>query len=287
VHLLRTRDDALALRADLRRGGPLVIIGAGFIGAEVAATARGLGVDPITVVDPVPVPLSRVLNPAVAELFTGLHADRGVRTRFGVGVEGIDTGTELAVRLADGTRLPARIVLVGIGAVPNDRWLRGSGLTVDDGLVCDEYCRAVGAPFVLAVGDVARWRHPRHGRLVRAEHWTNAVDQAACVAHTIIHPDDPLAYDPVEYVWSDQYDWRIQLVGRTGGELCHELVPGADPDRAFAVLYADPDGSFAGAVTVNWPRALIACRRALAARVATPTALVREQVLAKAGPRAA
>ena len=132
-------------------------------------------------------------------------------------------------------------------------------------MVCDEYSRAVGAPHVHAVGDVARWFHRRHGRLVRVEHWTNAVEQAACVAHNIVHPDAPRAHEPVEYVWSDQYDWKIQLAGRTGGDLDHITVPGADPERSFAVLYADPDGGFAGAVTVNWPRALIACRRSLGA----------------------
>ena len=266
VHVLRTLDDAIALSADLRRGGPLVVIGAGFVGAEVAATARGMGVEHVTVVDPVPVPLSRVLNPAVAQRFATLHADRGVDTRFGVGVVGIDeVPGGLAVRLSDGATLPAAVVVVGIGAVPNDEWLRSSGLQIDDGVVCDEYSRAVGAPHVHAVGDVARWFHRRHGRLVRVEHWTNAVEQAACVAHNIVHADAPRAHEPVEYVWSDQYDWKIQLAGRTGGDLDHITVPGADPERSFAVLYADPDGGFAGAVTVNWPRALVSCRRLLGA----------------------
>jgi NADPH-dependent 2,4-dienoyl-CoA reductase/sulfur reductase-like enzyme len=267
VHVLRTLDDAVALGADLRRGGPVVIVGAGFVGAEVAATARGMGVAEVAVVDPVPVPLGRVLDPAVAQRFAALHADRGVTTRFGVGVAGIDEvpGSGLAVRLTDGETLPAAVVVVGIGAVPNDEWLRSSGLQVDDGLVCDRYSRAVGAPHVHAVGDVARWFHPRHGRLVRVEHWTNAVEQAGCVAHNIVHPDRPRAHEPVEYVWSDQYDWKIQLAGRTGGGLDHVTVPGAGPERAFAVLYADADGGFAGALTVNWPRALVACRRSLGA----------------------
>ncbi|MFF9808216.1 NAD(P)/FAD-dependent oxidoreductase [Streptomyces coeruleorubidus] len=266
VHVVRTLDDAVALGTALRRGGPLVVIGAGFIGAEVAATARGLGLEEVTVVDPVPVPMSRVLNPAVAERFARLHADRGVDMRFGVGVSGIDQVSDgLAVRLTDGATLPAATVVVGIGAIPNDEWLRSSGLQIDNGVVCDENSRAVGAPHVHAVGDVARWFHPRHGSLVRVEHWTNAVEQAACVAHNIVHPDRPRAYEPVEYVWSDQYDWKIQLAGRTGDDLAHVTVEGADPTRTFAVLYADPEGGFSGAVTVNWPRALITCRRALAA----------------------
>lgn len=266
VHVVRTAADAAALREDLGRGGPLVIIGAGFIGAEIAATATALGVADVTLVDPVAVPLSRVLNPAVAERFGALHAERGVTTRFGAGVSGIDPG---GVLLTDGTRLDAATVVVGIGAVPNDGWLRGSGLTIDDGVVCDRFSRA--SEHVHALGDVARWFHPRHGRLVRAEHWTNAVEQAACVAHNIVHPGTPRAHAPVEYVWSDQYDWKIQLAGRTGGELAHVLVPGPDPARSFAVLYADPGGTLAGAVVVNWPRALLTARRALAASAAPAT----------------
>ncbi|HEV7468656.1 MAG TPA: FAD-dependent oxidoreductase [Pseudonocardia sp.] len=264
VHVLRTLDDAVALRADLLRGGPLVVIGAGFIGAEVAATARTTGVD-VTIVDPAPVAMSRVLDPAVARLFGLLHERHGVATRFGVGVTGIDrTEGALRVRLADGSTLPAAAVVVGIGAVPNDGWLASSGLRIDDGVVCDRYGRAVDAPRIHAVGDVARWFHPRHDALVRVEHWTNAVEQAACVAHNITHPEDLRAHSPVEYVWSDQYDWKIQLAGRTGGSLDHVIVDGADPTRSFAVLYAGTDGRLRGAVTANWPKALVLCRRALA-----------------------
>jgi NADPH-dependent 2,4-dienoyl-CoA reductase/sulfur reductase-like enzyme len=279
VHTVRTAADAVALREDLARGGPLVIVGAGFIGAEIAATATAMGTGEVTLVDPVAVPLSRVLNPAVAERFGRLHTDRGVRTRFGVGVTGIEgRGSGLRVVLADGTELPAATVVVGIGSVPNDEWLRGSGLTIEDGVVCDRFSQA--AEHVHAVGDVARWFHPRHRRLVRAEHWTNAVEQANQVAHHIVHPGDPRTHEPVEYVWSDQYDWKIQLAGRTGGDLGHVVVPGADPERTFAVLYADPGGDFAGAVTVNWPRALITSRKALTARATFES--VRETLTAQA-----
>ncbi|SNR35945.1 NAD(P)/FAD-dependent oxidoreductase [Actinomadura mexicana] len=279
LHVLRTLDDALALREDLGRGGPLVVIGAGFVGAEIAATATTSGLADVTLVDPMPVPLGRVLNLAVAERFVRLHADRGVATRFGTavtGVEVVDGG--LVVMLEGGTSLPAATVVVGIGAVPNDGWVRGSGLTVADGIVCDQYCRAEGAANIYAVGDVARWFHPRHRRLVRAEHWTNAVEQAGCVAHNITHPNDPRAHAPIEYAWTDQYGWQIQLVGRTGGSLDHVTLAGADPDRSFAVLYAHSTGEFAGAVTVNWPRAVITCRRAL--RTPAPLDTVRENITA-------
>jgi phthalate 3,4-dioxygenase ferredoxin reductase subunit len=262
VHVLRTLGDAEALGRDLRRGGPLVVVGAGFIGAEVAATARTMGVADVTIVDPAPVPMSRVLHPAVADRFRQLQNDHGVVTRFGIGVEDIEsTAAGLLVRLADGSELPAATVVVGIGAQPNDEWLRASELTVDNGVVCDEYSRAVGVQNVYAVGDVARWFHPGHGGLIRVEHWTNAVDQAACVAHNITHPDQLRTHEPVEYVWSDQYDWKIQITGRTGPELDPVTVHGNDPERSFAVLYGAPDGTMAGALVTNWPRALITCRR--------------------------
>ncbi|HEX3790322.1 MAG TPA: FAD/NAD(P)-binding oxidoreductase [Pseudonocardiaceae bacterium] len=265
VHVLRTLADADRLRADLRGGGPLIVVGAGFIGAEVAATARAMGVTEVTLVDPVPVPMSRALSPEVAQRMATLHRDHGVRTRFGTGVVGIDEhADELVVRLADGSALPARVVVVGIGAVPNDDWLAGSGLVIDDGVICDPHCQAVRAAGVYAVGDVARWHHPRLDRTVRVEHWTNAVEQARCVAHNIARPAERRAHDSVEYVWSDQYDWKIQLAGRTGDGLAGVLLPG--PGDSFAVLYPDGDQRLTGAVTVNWPRALVAARRAITAR---------------------
>ncbi|MBK1787587.1 FAD-dependent oxidoreductase [Prauserella sp. ASG 168] len=279
VHVLRSLADATALADDLRQGGPLVVIGAGFIGAEVAATARGMGVADVTLVDPAPVPLSRALDVEVAGILARLHAENGVHTRFGVGVEGIErVAGGLLVRLADETVLPAATVVVGIGAVPNDDWLRDSGLRLDDGVVCDAYSRA--AEHVYAVGDVARLPHPRRGGLVRAEHWTNAVEQARTVARTIALPESPLAHVPVDYVWSDQYDRTIQLTGRTGGTLAHVLVPGPDPDRAFAALYADADGTFAGAVTVGWPRALVTCRKAAGQDTGTSLEEIRQALSA-------
>jgi NADPH-dependent 2,4-dienoyl-CoA reductase/sulfur reductase-like enzyme len=263
VHVLRTLDDAEALRSDLLDGGHLVIVGAGFIGAEVAATARALGLD-VTMVDPLDVPMARILGPEVGGLFVGLHERHGVATAFGVGVEGIEGRRgALRVTLTDGRVLSASTVVVGIGAVPNDGWLESSGLLVDDGLVCDEHCRAIGSPRVHAVGDVARWWHLRHCERVRVEHWTNAVEQAAVVAHNITHPDDLRPYTPVEYVWSDQYDWRIQIAGRTGRSR-HEILGDPATDARFAVLYGEEDGPLDGLVTVNWPKALVTGRRALA-----------------------
>lgn len=263
--MLRSRQDASAIREDLSGGGRLVVVGGGFIGAEVAATAHRLGLA-VTVVDPLPSPMSRSLGEAMGQLVSGLHHRKGVQTRFGVGVDGI-SGTRggFAVALSDGSQLEADYVVVGIGAVPNDEWLRSSGLLVDDGLVCDQFCRAVGAENVFAAGDVARWWHPSHGRTVRVEHWTNAIDQAECVARNIMSPQDLTAYAPIEYVWSDQYDWKVQVAGDPrGGRLVSLLGDEAVEKPKVCGLFAGADGRVVGAVAVNWPKALLECRRIIA-----------------------
>lgn len=265
VHTLRTLQDSQALRADLLRGGSVVVVGAGFIGSEIASTSRLLGLD-VTMVDPQPVPMARVFNREVGQWFTDLHRQHGVETIFGLGVESIsDHAGRPRVRLSDGRQLRADTVVVGVGAVPNDSWLEPSGLLVDNGLVCNEYCRAVNADNVYAVGDVARWFHRSLDSEVRAEHWTNAVEQALCVAHNIVNPESPRAYEPTSYIWSDQYDWKVQVVGRTGEGLRHISIGTPGAGRRFAVLYSDDGGTLAGAATVNWPVGLVHCRRELAA----------------------
>lgn len=261
VHVLRTQRQAAALRADLDRGGHLVVIGAGFIGAEVAATARQRGLE-VTLVDTLPGPLYRVVGAELAERFGALHRDHGTQTLFEVGVAGIDGEQgNLRVQLTDGRVLSADTVVVGIGSQLNDDWLKSSGLVIDDGVVCDEYCRSVTTDQVFAVGDIARWFHTGLGELVRVEHWTNAGSQAACVANNIAHPDDLQSYQPTQYIWSDQYDWRIGIVGQVSGE--YESLLTDDGGTRFVALYGCRDGLLAGAVVVNWPRALMQCRRAV------------------------
>jgi NADPH-dependent 2,4-dienoyl-CoA reductase/sulfur reductase-like enzyme len=266
VHLLRSLEDSRRLRYDLEQGGRLVVIGGGFIGAEVAATARSLGLT-VTIVDPSPVPMERVLGSEIGERFTRLHQNHGVTTLFGTGVQGL-TGRrgQFRVSLTDGRVLDADCIAVGIGAIPNDEWLASSGLYVDNGVVCDKYLRAPDAPNVFAVGDVCRWQNPRHDRLTRVEHWTNAVEQAAVVARNIAHPTEPVSCAPVEYVWSDQYDWKIRVAGEAGiAGYRHVEVIGEDVGTArFAALYSLDGNTFSGMVVVNWPRALIAGRKALA-----------------------
>jgi NADPH-dependent 2,4-dienoyl-CoA reductase/sulfur reductase-like enzyme len=228
----------------------------------VAATAHAAGRD-VTIVDPLAAPISRVVGAELGAMLAGVHARHGVRTRFGIGVESVE-GREgdLRVTLTDGETLPAATVVVGIGAIPNDGWLASSGLLIDDGVVCDEFCRAIDHPDVYAVGDVARWWHPRHGEDIRVEHWTNAAEQSVCVAHNVCHPGELRAYAPTEYVWSDQYDWKIQIAGRPNRSALHRIIGdiAGDPAQAAAV-YGDRDGILSGAVTVNWPKALMMCRR--------------------------
>lgn len=286
VHVVRTLDDSRELHADLLRAGPVVVVGGGFIGAEAAGTARALGHE-VTVVDPLPTPIGRVVGPEIGRYFTELHHRHGVATRFGVGVEAIEgVSGQLRIRLTDGSELAAATVIVGIGAVPNDGWLADSGLPLDNGVLCDEFSRALDAPDVFAVGDVARWFHPGHREYLRVEHWTNAVEQGVCAAHNIAHPDELRSYRPVEYVWSDQYDWKAQIVGRPMRGTRHEIVGelAGEKPRA-AVLYTDDSGSLLGAVTVNWPKALVQCRRAVTDGAAFEETLTKVTALAAAPAR--
>jgi phthalate 3,4-dioxygenase ferredoxin reductase subunit len=276
VHVLRSLADSQALRDQLRARREVAVIGGGFIGSEVAATARKLGLE-VTVIDPLPLPLERTLGATVAQLVTDLHHRNGVITLFGTGVDSIDnSGSQLSLQLSTGTTLTTDAVVLGIGAIPNDGWLAGSGLPVSNGLVCDEFCRVQGRDDIYAVGDVARWFNPRYDGHVRVEHWTNAVEQARCVAHNITFPDQLTPYVAVEYVWTDHYDWKIQIAGRpTHDAVDTEAVVGdfTGPRPRGAVLYGDSGGILCGAVTVNWPRAIAVARQALAAHTPYPDAL--------------
>ncbi len=259
VHLLRTLDDSLALREALTTGvGPrrLVVVGAGFIGAEVAATARGLGCE-VTVVEALDRPLARVLPPVLGQVCADVHTDQGVDLRLGAGVDGFDTddGSISAVRLSDGSSVEADLVAVGIGVVPNTEWLDGSGLTIDNGVVCDE--TTLAAPGVVAAGDVARWPNRRFGESMRVEHWDNAVSMGQHAARRLLAGDGgvDLVYEPVPYFWSDQYDRKIQLVGRVGPDDQVQVIDGSIADRRFVALIGR-DGQLVGAFGMNRPPAV-------------------------------
>lgn len=273
VHVLRTRTDSDRLRERLEPGCSVVVVGGGFIGSEVAAVATELGCQ-ATVVDPLPTPAVRAVGEDVAKLLAEVHARHGVATHFGEGVASLEgEAGRLDVSLTDGTTLRADVAVVGIGAIPNDAWLASSGLTVDDGVVCDEFCRARDALDVFCAGDVARWLHVGHEETTRVEHWTNAVEQAACVAHNIAHPSELRPHRPVEYVWSDTYDWKIQIVGRPHRGTGHHLVgdEAVTPPR-WCALFEGEDGRLEGAVIVNWPRASVDCRRLIVSGAAAAEA---------------
>lgn len=274
LYMLRTLHDARALSERLTSGEPVAVIGGGFIGTEVAAAARSHGCA-VTIIDPVAAPMARLVGPEMARSLVDLHHRNGVTTRFGVSVVDVQGAEgELTVLLDKGTDVSASTVVVGIGSIPTTDWLVGSGLKVDDGVLCDEFLRARGAQNVFAIGDVARWPHLGRGQDVRSEHWTNAADQGWFVASVITRRTNS-PYVPSDYVWSDQYDWKVQSIGwrpPTGPSL---VVGDLDVDGRAALVHADGSGIACGAVTVNWPRAQLQCRRLLA-RQEPATAVIDE-----------
>ena len=254
VHVLRSLDDALALRADLDAGPDrVVVVGAGFIGAEVAATCRGRG-HAVTMVEPLPTPLGRVLGDDIGRVMAEVHVEHGVDLRTGVGVDRLeaDAGRVARVVLTDGTVVEADLVVIGIGVLPNTEWLEGSGLTLDNGVVCD--ATMLAAPGVTAAGDVARWPNQRFDELMRVEHWDNAIEQGVHAAERLlVDDDDAVPFEPVPWFWSDQYDRKIQLAGRIRpGDDTH-LATGSLEERRFAQLFGR-DGRLVGVLGFNRPR---------------------------------
>ncbi len=257
---LRTLDDALAIRAALEGSPRVVVVGAGFIGAEVAATCRRRGLE-VTLVEPLPSPMARVLASDIGAVCADAHRDEGVDLRLGVGVEDVlGSGRVERVRLSDGKEIPADVVVVGIGAVPNTAWLEGSGLEVGDGVICDATC-AARAPGVVAVGDVARWHHESYGETIRIEHWTNAVEQADAAAERLLAGDGEVPpFAPVPFVWSDQYDLKIQAAGRLSPDDEMIVAHGSLEERRFVALFGR-DGKLSGALAMNRVRQLMGYRR--------------------------
>lgn len=262
VHTLRGLDDARRLRVDLEAGpSRVVVVGAGFIGAEVASTCRGLGLE-VSMIEAAPAPLDRVLDRESGDAIAELHLSNGVDLRVGVGVASIEGDDRVAaVELTDGTRIEADTVVAGIGAIPNVDWLEGSGLRIDNGLVCDSICQA--APGIWAAGDVARWPNERFGgALMRVEQWDNAISQATYVAQRIMGTEDE-SYTPVPWLWSDQYDRKIQLAGLATKNAT--LIHGSVDEGVFAKAFTDDNGAFCGLLAWNRPRHAIIGRQLITA----------------------
>lgn len=271
VFTLRTIDDCMALRARLDAGPRVCVIGAGFIGAEVAATCRTRGLD-VTVLEALPQPMVRGVGPVLGTVLAALHREHGVDLRCGVTVEAVEgAGRIERVRLAGGAVVECDVLLVAIGVVPATDWLEGSGLHLDDGVVCDETLSA--APGIVAAGDVARWPNPLFdGEMMRVEHWTNAAEQGVFAAQRLLAGDDPSPFAPVPFVWSDQYDVKIQSAGRFSGDDRMEIVHGTTAERRFVALF-ERAGRLSGVLAFSQPRRLMQYRRMIAERAPFADAL--------------
>ena len=262
IRVLRSLDESLALREQAGSARRALIVGAGFIGCEVAASLRRLGVA-VTLVEPQPTPLASVLGERIGELVARLHRAEGVDVRTGVGVAGVrGDGRVSAVELTDGTVVDADLVVVGIGSRPATDWLSGSGVELDDrdgGVLCDEVGRT-SAPHVWAAGDVASWRDAA-GHQVRVEHWSNVAEQARVLVPALLGAPVP---EPtvVPYFWSDQYDVKIQCLGEPESTDVVHLV--ADDGRKFLAYY-ERDGVLTGVVGGGMPGKVMKARSKIAA----------------------
>jgi NADPH-dependent 2,4-dienoyl-CoA reductase/sulfur reductase-like enzyme len=258
VHVLRGLEDARAIRAGLDARARTVIIGAGFIGSEVASAARARGLD-ATVIEARPTPLTRAVGPTLGRACTALHERNGTTVLCGTGVKRLEgNGRVERVILADGSTIEADLVVVGIGAIPNTDWLSNSAVAVADGVVCDERLAST-APGVYAAGDVARWHNPRFNKSMRIEHWTSAAEQGARAALNAIDPGGAKRYATVPYFWSDWYGSRIQFVGVPTGD-DYEIVSGHLDSDHFVALYRSGD-TLSGALTLNGQRHIMKYRR--------------------------
>lgn len=271
VFVLRTLDDALAIREALAKRPRVAVVGGGFVGAEVAASCRQLGLE-VAMIEAAGNPLEPALGAELGALYAELHREHGVTLRTGAAVAALEgAGRVERVRLADGSTLAADLVVVGIGARPETDWLAGSGLALRDGVVCDARCRA--APGIVAAGDVARWPHPRWGEL-RIEHWTNAVEQGAAAAAALLEGDAAPPFAPVPYVWSDQYGLKLFVAGRPRPGDTVRVIEGSLAERRFVALFGR-EGQLSGAAAIGPARRFLPWRRALAEELSFEAALAR------------
>lgn len=286
VVVLRTLSDSTDLGQRLGTGSPRVtVIGAGFIGLEVAATARQLGCA-VTVLEGAPAPLIRGLGAEMGRAVAAVHHRHGVDLRCGVAIVGIEGegGRVSGVRLQDGQLIASDIVLVGIGVAPATAWLEGSGVVLRDGVVCDATLN-VGMPGIYAAGDCARWPNAVFAGFddeeMRIEHWTNAAEQGAAAAHNLLavaRGEPPVPYESVPFFWSDQFDSRIQFVGRAHGDDDIHVFAGT-LDGPFAALYGY-QGGLRGVLGVSMPKLVMPFRALLAAKATWAEALEKAKTLA-------
>jgi len=278
---LRTLDDSVGLQAALAavESCRVIVIGAGFIGAEVASTCAGLGCR-VTVIEAMEIPLSNVLGPLIGTYCGALHAAHGVDLRTGVGVAGIrrveGSSNGLEVELEGGDVLEADVVVVGIGVAPAVSWLEGSGLTLENGLVCDD--RLFAADGIVAAGDMARWvwRHDGAEESIRIEHWQIAAEAGVAAARSVLAGrSDAVPFAPVPYFWSDQFDIRFQVLGNPGGKDDVEIVDGSFEEGKFVALFGRA-GRLRAAMAIGRPRRLMGYRPLLESGSSWDDALAHE-----------
>ena len=251
VFVLRTVDDCLAIRERLEANPRVVVVGGGFIGAEVAATCRSVGLD-VALVEKAARPLLAALGEEMADRYAELHRRHGVDVRLNAGVdEFVGEGHVRGVRLTDGSELKADVVVIGLGVIPDTDWLEGSGLRIDNGVVCDATCAVEGATNVVAAGDLARWWHPLYEKHLRIEHWVNAERQGAAAARNLLAgPGHGEAYDEVPYFWSDQYDVKLQMFGVPNGYDAVQVIEGDADTWEFVAAYGQKGRTIAVVSTI-------------------------------------
>ena len=284
VTMLRTLDDSLALRRRLEGRPRVVVIGAGFIGLEVAATAAQRGCA-VVVLEGAPAPLMRGLGAEMGEVVARVHERNGVSVRCGVQIAGIEgeDGRTTGVRLGDGELVAADVVVVGIGVSPATDWVEGSGLEIRDGIVCTDSLRA--APGIYAAGDCARWVNNLFGDAgeeMRVEHWSNAAEQGQAAAKNLLAElagQAPTPYAPVPFFWSDQFDSRIQYVGRAHGDDEVHVVAG-DLNGNFMAMYGH-GGRLRGVLGVNMPKPVMRLRKLIGERASWSEALQQAITIAQ------
>lgn len=275
VHYLRTRKDSEDLRASLERGTRVAVLGAGFIGLEVASSARQLGKE-VVVLEMAPAPLTRVLGHDLGQVIAGIHAEHGVDIRCSTSVTGL-TGTDhvtgVDVTTAEGSEtIEADVVVVGVGAVPRTAWLEGSGVQVDNGVVCDAHGRTA-LPGVYAAGDVSRWVNHRSGSHVRVEQWQAAAEQGDLLGATIaadlgVPNAQASPWESVPYFWSDQFQHKIQFCGTPGTDAVVRQT-----QRGHVACFQGADGKLSGVLAIDHPAAIARGRRHVAAGMEWPAAL--------------
>lgn len=262
VHPLRTLDDALAIRAALEQQPRVVVLGAGFIGLEVAASCRKLGLS-VSLVEPQELPLLGPLGAEAARSVMQLHEAHGVQLQLGRKLASLQgAGRVEQVTLDDGTRLDCDLLVVGIGVDPETRWLEGSGVSLDRGVLCDATL-ATNVPDIVAAGDVVRWPNAAVSATMSVPHWSNAAEQGQAAAARLLDGPSSPAFVHLPYFWSDQYDRKLQSAGLPRAGDSFEVVHGSLTAAAFVGLYAQGE-RLTGVLTSNTPAGFLRVRKLLA-----------------------